>query len=69
MLSAGIVAGCVIGMLGFIMELLVPTLMGFIGGGVIINSIKEELHEIGEGRALPFILGALGYALLLLLME
>ena len=69
LLALGVGAGCAIGMLGFLMELLVPTLMGFIGGGVIINSIKEELPEKGEGRPLPFILGAFGYTLLLLLME
>ena len=69
LLASGVLAGWVLGSLGLFSEFLVPTLMGFIGGGVVINSIKEELPEKGEGRVTPFILGAFGYALLLLLME
>ena len=69
LLASGVLAGWVLGAFGFYSEFLVPTLMGFISGGVVINSIKEELPEKGEGRVVPFILGAFGYALLLLLME
>jgi len=69
MLASGVLAGWVLGSFGFFSELLVPTLMGFIGGGVVINSIKEELPEKGEGHVFPFILGAFGYALFLLLMD
>jgi hypothetical protein len=42
-------------------------LFGFIAGGVVINSVKGELPEEGEGRFWPFCLGAGGYALLLIL--
>ena len=69
LLASGVLAGWVFGAFGFFSELLVPTLMGFIGGGVVINSVKEELPEKGEGRVFPFVLGAFGYALLLLLVE
>jgi hypothetical protein len=34
-----------------------------------MNSIKEELPEKGEGRIWPFVFGAFGYALLLLMIE
>jgi hypothetical protein len=50
-------------------DALVPTLLGFIGGGVVINSLRAELPDKGEGRALPFVIGALGYAILLLTIE
>lgn len=68
-LAAAIVAGWVLGILDLISNLLLPTLMGFIGGGVVINSIKEEMPEQATGRAGPFALGALGYALLLLSIQ
>ncbi|HMF76029.1 MAG TPA: hypothetical protein VK604_10240, partial [Bryobacteraceae bacterium] len=65
----GIVAGWVVGSLNLPSDVLVPTLMGFIGGGVVMNSIRAELPERGEGRLLPFVVGAFGYAMLLMLIE
>jgi hypothetical protein len=44
-----------------------PTLMGFISGGVALNSVKGEMPEEGQARMLPFVAGALGYALLRLM--
>ncbi|HEX7880261.1 MAG TPA: hypothetical protein VF720_12680 [Candidatus Eisenbacteria bacterium] len=65
---AGLVAGALVGGRGVTSELWVPTIMGFIGGGVVINSLKDELPGRGEGRAMPFVLGAFGYSLLLLVL-
>jgi zinc transporter ZupT len=65
---AGILVGLV-GISGLASDALVPTLLGFIGGGVVINSLRAELPDKGEGRALPFVIGALGYAILLLTIE
>ena len=68
-IASAVLAGWTLGVAGASSDLVVPTLMGFVAGGVVVNSIKKELPEKGEGRALPFVLGALGYALLLLLVE
>jgi hypothetical protein len=66
---AGILVGWVVGTLGFSSDLLVPTLLGLIAGGVVINSLRAELPERGQGRALPFVMGALGYSALLMTIE
>ena len=67
--AAGILAGWTLAALRVSSDLILPTLMGLIAGGVVINSVKEELPEKGEGRVLPFVIGAFGYALLLLLLD
>lgn len=68
-IAGGIVLGWAIGLLDLSDDFVLPTLLGFIGGGVVINSLKEELPGKGEGRPLPFVLGAFGYAVLILLIE
>jgi zinc transporter ZupT len=68
LIASAVLAGWALGIAGVTSDFVLPTLMGFLGGGVVVNSIKKELPEKGEGRALPFVLGALGYALLLLLV-
>ena len=67
-IAAAVLAGWTLGIVGVSSDFVLPTVMGFLGGGVVVNSIKKELPEKGDGRALPFVLGALGYALLLLLI-
>jgi zinc transporter ZupT len=67
-IAFAVMAGWTVGIAGITSDFVLPTLMGFLGGGVVVNSIKEELPEKGEGRVLPFVLGAFGYALLLLLI-
>jgi hypothetical protein len=67
-IAAAVLAGWTLGIAGVSSDFVLPTVMGFLGGGVVVNSIKKELPEKGEGHALPFVLGALGYALLLLLV-
>jgi hypothetical protein len=68
-IAAGIAAGGAIGLTDLRSELMLPTLLGFVGGGVVINSLKEELPGKGEGRAVPFMAGAMGYSLLILLID
>ena len=41
--------------------------MGFIAGGVVINSVKGEMPKEGHARVGPFVAGAFGYALVLLM--
>jgi hypothetical protein len=66
---AGILAGWIAGISGFASDVVVPTLLGFIGGGVVINSLRAEVPEKGEGRPSLLVLGAIGYALLLMTIE
>ena len=39
---------------------------GFVAGGVVLNSIKDEMPEEGKGKALPFLLAGLAYAFVLI---
>ncbi len=41
-------------------------LLALLGGGIILNVLKEELPEQRESRFWAFALGGLGYAALLL---
>ena len=44
------------------------TLLGFVSGGVVMNSMIMELPREKNGRFWPFLIGAIGYALLLLVL-
>ncbi len=47
-------------------EFAVSVALAFIGGGIVLNVLKEELPHERESRFWAFALGAAGYALLLL---
>ena len=54
---------------GFIVDLpktVIVLVMAFVGGGIILNVLKEELPEERESRYWAFALGAFLYAILLL---
>lgn len=59
-------AGWVLGAATEVSELTVPALTAFLGGSVILNVLKEELPEERESRFSAFLIGAIGYSLLLL---
>jgi zinc transporter ZupT len=65
-LAAGVLAGWVIAEFSVFSEPILATLMGFVGGGVVMNTMLTELPGEGEGRFWYFFAGAAGYALLLL---
>lgn len=65
-LVAALVAGWGIGFVVELPEALVILVMAFVGGGVIMNVLKEELPEERESRYWAFALGAGLYAALLL---
>jgi hypothetical protein len=67
LMTAGILAGWTVAALRVTSDLVLPTLMGFIAGGIVINSVKGELPEQGHARVGPFVAGAFGYALVLLM--
>ena len=64
-LVGAIAVGWLLGELTDITEAAVGLLVAFIGGGVILNVMKEELPENRESRFWAFALGAAGYAALL----
>jgi uncharacterized membrane protein required for colicin V production len=65
-LAAATFAGCLVGILIKIPDRYLATLMGFIAGGVVVNSMVMELPKEKEGRFWAFCTGALLYSLLLL---
>jgi hypothetical protein len=67
-LAGVVLAGWVVGSLSFIPKAVLSTLQGLVGGGVVINSMITELPKENEGRFWPFCAGAVGYALIVLLI-
>lgn len=65
-LSGAILAGFAIGAVTTVGEVLPGLLLSFLGGGVVLNVVKEELPAEHESRFWAFALGAFGYAFLLL---
>lgn len=65
-LAAGILAGWGFGTLVTVPELFVVAITGFLGGGIVLNVLKEELPEERRSRFWAFVAGAAGYAVLLL---
>jgi len=59
-------AGWAMGAATEVSELTTSALTAFLGGSVILNVLKEELPEERESRFSAFLLGAIGYSLLLL---
>jgi len=65
-LVIAIVVGWAVGYIIVVSEAAVAMVMAFIGGGVVLNVLKEELPEQRKSRYWAFILGAFLYAILLL---
>ncbi|MDQ3205477.1 MAG: hypothetical protein M3Q40_02985 [Pseudomonadota bacterium] len=67
-LAGAVLGGYLIGLFLELQEAAVGALIAFIGGGVVLNVLKEELPDEHESRFLPFAAGAASYSLLLLAM-
>ena len=65
-LAAAVVGGCLLGFLAEVSEAAIAALIAFLGGGVVLNVLKEELPEERQSRFWPFAAGAGAYAALLL---
>ena len=65
LLGAAVVAGCVVAAFVELPEPVVVGAVAFLGGGVILNVMKEELPEDRKSRFVPFAVGAALYAALL----
>ena len=64
--TGALLAGLGLGLLTSPPDALVFGLVAFLGGGIVLNVLKEELPEERGSRITPFVLGAAGYAALLL---
>lgn len=67
-LAAAAVGGWGIAALTEFSQTIVITALGFVSGGVVMNSMVMELPGEADGRFWPFVLGAVSYALLLILL-
>lgn len=65
-LSAAVVGGVALGYVTEVPELVVALALAFIGGGTILNVLKEELPQERESRFGAFALGAALYTAVLL---
>jgi len=65
-LVAAVFAGWALGAATEISEAAIAALTAFLGGGVVLNVLKEEVPSERRSRFWAFALGAVGYAMLLL---
>lgn len=66
LLALAVIVGWLLGSILTVRSLTVGALTAFLGGGVVLNVIKEELPAERESRFWAFAVGAAGYAALLL---
>lgn len=69
LLAAATLAGLLIGFITKISYIALMLLNSLFAGVLLINLIQEELKHVSRQSMMYFILGALGYTLLLLAME
>jgi hypothetical protein len=67
-LAGGVLAGWLVASLSPLSIEVLATLMGLVGGGVVMNSMITELPKEKEGRFWPFCGGAAAYTGMLLLL-
>ena len=67
-LAGAVLAGWGFGFVFRVHEAVIAILFAFLAGGVVMNTMKDELPLDGSGNAPAFTLGAAGYAALLLLV-
>ena len=67
-LSAAVLAGTGLGLVGTVPPLVVSLLVAVLAGGVVLNVLKEELPAARESSFGAFLLGMAGYTGLLLML-
>ena len=65
LIAGAVLAGWALGVVATIPERAIALGLAFVGGGVVLNVMKEELPGERQARFLPFVAGAALYALLL----
>ena len=67
-LAAAVIGGWLLGLVTDVHEAAIATLTAFLGGGVVLNVLKEEVPSERQSRFWAFATGAAGYAALLLML-
>lgn len=65
-LIAGLLVGVAVSLLLDLPERFISPIYAFLAGGIILNSIKEEIPEQNRSRFWAFAAGAIGYMLILI---
>lgn len=65
-LAVAVIVGWLTGIVFDLPLYLVSLLIAFLSGGIILNILKEELPAERQSRFVPFLLGGVAYAILLL---
>jgi hypothetical protein len=68
-LAAGVLCGWVVGLTTSLNESLEASIFAFLAGGILLNVLKEELPKEQGSRTVPFILGAVLFSALLLVLS
>lgn len=68
LVSSAVLLGALVGAVSSVPEAALGVVLAFVGGGTILNVLKEELPAERESRFGAFVLGAAGYAAVLLAM-
>lgn len=67
-IAVAVLLGWLLGVFTSLPLIAIGFLFAFLAGGVVLNVLKEELPEERKSKFWPFAAGALGYALLLILI-
>ncbi|BDI62014.1 hypothetical protein [Qipengyuania nanhaisediminis] len=65
LLASGMIGGWIAGQFVAAPDLIIGGFFAILGGGVILNTLREELPEERESKPVPFILGAVAYSALI----
>jgi hypothetical protein len=68
-LAAATVSGWLFGLVTDLPKAAIAALFAFVSGGIVLTVLKEELPAEREGRFVPFLIGAVLYAALVLAEE
>ena len=66
LLAAAVLAGFALGAITTVSDAAIAALTAFLGGGVILNVLKDEVPSERQSRFWAFALGGGGYSALLL---
>ncbi|WP_224335256.1 hypothetical protein [Haloprofundus halobius] len=67
-LAGAVLGGWVLGQLVDLSEVNLAVLFAFLAGSIVLNVVKEELPDRQQSKFVAFVVGATGYATLLLLL-
>jgi uncharacterized membrane protein YozB (DUF420 family) len=65
MMAGWVMAGAMLAAVTSISVGALAVVVGFVAGGVVINSVKGEMPSEREGRFIPFMIGSFAYAFLI----